>query len=80
MKSELMDEIKTLRGKGYTVNDVARLTGTTPAQVKYVMRSYKRTNQKVDENTIIDGERLEDRVNRLKRELKYYIALPEGLD
>lgn len=30
--SEVIKEIRRLRGKGYTVNDTARMTQTTPEQ------------------------------------------------
>ena len=70
MHSEVIKEIRRLRDEGISVKETARLTGTTPEQVRTAMRTQSFGNTEKDETEIIDGELVTDRVERIKQGIK----------
>jgi len=70
MQSELIKEIRRLRDEGISVKETARLTGTTPEQVRTAMRTQSFGNMEKDETEIIDGELVTDRVERIKQGIR----------
>ena len=65
MHSETIKEIREYRRSGYSVNDTARLTGTTPSQVRHAMRTQSFGNREPDGTELIDGEPIAQRIERL---------------
>ena len=89
MKSVTVKQIQKMRLSGKRYHEIARLLGLTELQVRGVL---DRKELAVGPDDLIDGERLEDRVKRLKAEIRagvtvverdrnpqYYIVVPEGL-
>ena len=67
MKSETAKQIQRMRKNGTRYIEIARLLGLTELQVRGVL---ERKEVAIGPDDLIDGERLADRVERMKRGIK----------
>lgn len=74
MKSETVKQIQRMRKSGTRYAKIARLLGLTELQVRGVL---DRKEIAVSPDDLIDGERLADRVERIKREIKMGLVIVE---
>ncbi len=71
MRSETIRQCKRLQSKGYTIEHIALVVGITVDQAKYAVSDQRKANggqeHKGSPDELIDGERLEDRINKFTR-------------
>lgn len=84
MRKSQIVRARKLHAKGYSVEQVALAMAVPVAKVEAALVDGRKTSNAsmaTGPDTIIDGERLEDRVKRLKAKISadYYIVVPEGL-
>lgn len=70
MTPEQIRHIRRLRAKRYTTNDICRITGLTADELKEAMYQRYYGSSEPDENQLIDGEPIGERIKRMKAEIR----------